>query len=251
MGVPRAEVLGEAPAQEARLTVSLLVPLGEGHNEQRETHWEWLRARWEALRPSWEVVEGRCRADRWCKATAVDNAARQANGDVWVICDADLWVESWPTLKEAAELARATAWVVPCGNVYRLDQQTTAGIVAHDPDRPVDWPTRNTVLARVPYRLIPAGGIFAVTPDNYRASGGFDPRFIGYGGEDTSLACALNTLVGEPARLDASVWHLAHPLTGVAKLGRPSGGNDRMARRYLRCEGDPIAMRELIDSREG
>ena len=29
-----------------------VVPLGDGHNDTRETNWEWLRARWEALRPN-------------------------------------------------------------------------------------------------------------------------------------------------------------------------------------------------------
>lgn len=234
------------------MNVSLIVPLGDGHNEQRETHWEWLRARWEALRPQWQIVEGRCRADRWCKATAVQAAAEQATGDVWVITDADLWVESWPTLKEAAQLATTNPWVVPCGNVYRLNPEATATIVAHDPDADIHWPVERSQLAAGrttnPYRLFPGGGILAITPDNYARSGGFDPRFNGWGGEDTSLASAINTLVGKPARLEASVWHLYH--RPASKIQRPSGPNDRLNRRYLHAEGDPRAMRQLIEDRE-
>lgn len=119
-------------------SVSLIVPLGDGHNDTRELHWEWLRARWEALRPDWEVIEGRCRADRWCKADAVADALRYAGGDVWVICDGDLWVESWPTLKESVLYAAEHGWCVPCGNVYRLHAEATAGIVGLDPDADVD-----------------------------------------------------------------------------------------------------------------
>lgn len=234
------------------MNVSLIVPLGDGHNDTRETNWEWLRARWEALRPSWEIVEGRCPADRWSKAHAVAQAVSQASGDVWVICDADLWVESWPTLKEAAELALVEPWVVPCGNVYRLNPEATRRITAADPDRPVDWPVYRSDLDlrgrnTNPYRMFPGGGIFALTPDAYRTAGGFDPRFVGWGGEDTSLACALNTLVGRPARLEASVWHLHHPKSKIAaQIGRPSGPNERLNRRYLRAEGDPAAMSALI-----
>lgn len=234
------------------MKVSLIVPLGEGHNETRETNWEWLRARWEALRPTWEIVEGRRRADRWCKAEAVARAAEHATGDVWVISDADLWVESWPTLKDAALLAVEHGWCVPCGNVYRLNAITTQAITARDPDdHAIEWPTARSTLARHPYRLFPGGGIFAVTPDAYHAAGGFDPRFVGWGGEDTSLGAALSTLVGEPARLDASVWHLYHPLSKqVAKIGRMSGPNDRLNRRYLAADGDPVAMQQLISDRE-
>lgn len=234
------------------MNVSLIVPLGDGHNEQRETHWEWLRARWEALRPSWQIVEGRCRADRWSKATAVADAAKRATGDVWVICDADLWVESWPTLKEAALLAVMHPWVVPCGNVYRLNAVATADVVAVDPDREVHWPTERTQLANSRntafYRLFPGGGIFAITPDNYERCGGFDPRFVGWGGEDLSYAAAANTLVGEPVRLEASVWHLWH--RPASKLARMSGPNDRLCRQFIRAEGDMAAMRQLISDRE-
>ncbi len=234
------------------MKVSLIVPLGEGHNETREANWEWLRARWEAIRPTWEIVEGRCRADRWCKAEAVADAARYADGDVWVISDADLWVESWPTLKDAALLAAGHGWSVPCGNVYRLNHPATAQIVERDPDdQGIDWPVANSSLARRPYRLFPGGGILAVTPDAYDAAGGFDPRFVGWGGEDTSLGAALSTLVGEPARLEASVWHLYHPMSKqAAKIGRMSGPNDRLARRYLAADGDREAMQRLISDRE-
>lgn len=234
------------------MNVSLIVPLGDGHNDTRETHWEWLRARWEALRPDWQIVEGRCPADRWNKAQAVAQAAPHATGDVWVICDADLWVESWPTLKEAAELATTHPWVVPCGNVYRLNHEATRDICELDPDRPVDWPTHRGALDlrgrnTNPYRLFPGGGILAVTPDNYHRAGGFDARFVGWGGEDTSLAAALDTLAGPHHRLESSVWHLWHPKSKqAAKLGRPSGRNEDLNRRYLRANGDTEAMSALI-----
>ena len=228
------------------MNVSLIVPLGDGHNDTREAHWEWLRARWEALRPAWEVVEGRCRADRWCKAEAVHNATTNATGDVWVICDADLWVESWPTLRDAALYASEHGWCVPCGNVYRLNATATNDIVAHDPDdQTITWPTNRTAMARNPYRLFPGGGIFAITPDAYRTAGGFDPRFVGWGGEDLAFAAALRTIVGEPARLEASVWHLHH--RPASKVGRMSNTNDRLCRRYLHAEGDTVAMSRLIE----
>lgn len=231
------------------MRVSLIVPVADGHNETRTRNWEWLSARWEALRPTWEIVEGHAPADRWCKATAVSDAITRATGDVWVISDADLWVESWPTLKDAALYAAEHGWCVPCGNVYRLNPIATNELVEHDPDdQTITWPTNNGSLYRRPYRLFPGGGIFATTPDAYHQAGGFDPRFVGWGGEDTSLACAYTTLVGPPARLEASVWHLYHPMSKqAAKIGRPSGVNERLNRRYLHAEGDHVAMTQLIE----
>ena len=87
-----------------------------------------------------------------------------------------------------------------------------------------------------------------VAADAYHQAGGFDPRFIGWGGEDTSLGAALSTLVGEPARLEASVWHLYHPMSKhVAKIGRMSDVNEHLNRRYLAANGDREAMQRLID----
>ncbi len=83
------------------------------------------------------------------------------------------------------------------------------------------------------------------TPDAYRTAGGFDPRFVGWGGEDLAFAAALRTIVGEPTRLEASVWHLHHRL--ASKIGRMSNTNDRLCRRYLHAEGDTVAMSRLIE----
>ena len=143
--------------------------------------------------------------------------------------------------------------MVPCGNVYRLNAPATADIVARDPDRPVEWPTARSSLDmgtrnNNPYRLFPGGGIFALTPDTYDMVGGFDPRFIGWGGEDTSLGAALDTMAGPHHRLEASVWHLRHPKSKQAdKIGRPTGVNERLNRRYLAANGDREAMQRLID----
>ena len=142
-------------------------------------------ARWEALRPNGK--SSKAAADRWCKAEAVNDAARYATGDVWVICDADLWVESWPTLRDAAGSHEPTAGPSPAATSTastRPPPPTSSPTTrpAHRLARPT--PQIDTSLRNAnPYRLFPGGGIFAVTPDAYDQAGGFDPRFVGWGGE--------------------------------------------------------------------
>ena len=81
---------------------------------------------------------------------------------------------------------------------------------AHRLARPTPQP-RHQPPQRQPLPAVPRRRHLRRHPDAYDQAGGFDPRFVGWGGEDTSLGAALTTLVGPPARLEASVWHLWHP----------------------------------------
>jgi hypothetical protein len=55
-------------------------------------------------------------------------------------------------------------------------------------------------------------------------------------------------MAGPHHRLEASVWHLRHPKSKQAdKIGRPTGVNERLNRRYLAANGDREAMQRLID----
>ena len=58
-------------------------------------------------------------------------------------------------------------------------------------------------------------------------------------------------LAGPHHRLEASVLHLRHPKSKRADMiGRPTGVNERLNRRYLAVNGDREAMRRLISDRE-
>ncbi|MFK4998906.1 galactosyltransferase-related protein [Bacillus sp. N9] len=54
------------------------------------------------------------------------------------------------------------------------------------------------------------GGINVVPRKHFETVGGFDERFVGWGGEDDAFAASLNTLCGYVKRLDATIYHLWH-----------------------------------------
>src|SRR6185503_18301619 len=80
--------------------------------------------------------------------------------------------------------------------------------------------------------------------------GGFDERFIGWGGEDVAFAQACRVMTGEPERIEGPVYHLYHArslernpslLTYIEAQG--------LAMRY-RDARTPEAMQSLLDERK-
>lgn len=58
---------------------------------------------------------------------------------------------------------------------------------------------------------IPQGGPRVVTRDLWETVKGFDPRFVGWGGEDDVFARCAEILVAGPKRLDGTLVELWHP----------------------------------------
>lgn len=149
----------------------------------------------------YEVVEGSC-PEPWRKAVAVADAARRTDADILVVADADCLCDG-VDLAVAAVFSGAT-WAVPHNLVHRLDEAATGAV--YDGAAPV----ATTGRAQRPYVGFAGGGIVAIARAVYDRVP-LDPRFEGWGGEDSSWALALTCLAGEPARFAADLFHLWHP----------------------------------------
>lgn len=172
-----------------------------------------VAGRYEAA--GFEVVEGAC-AGPWRKAVAVADAARRTSADVLVVADADCLCDGLAGAVEAVE--GGAAWAVPHLMVHRLDEAATEAVYAGaDPGTTVGRTQR-------PYKGFAGGGI-VVLPRVVYDKVPMDPRFEGWGGEDSSWALALGCLIGKPTRLGHDLHHAWHP---------PA---DRMTRRW----GSPLS----------
>lgn len=221
--------------------ISVLVPLSI-ESWERDRNWAWLRGHWLEQFPGWELVEqpdpGR---GGWSKGRAVNQAARRAAGDTFVLADADVWVRP-DVLREA--VAADAPWVVPHRTVFRLDRDTTETVLTGQlPLEPSAVPRAN--LDRRGYRGVAGGGLTVLTREAFETVRGVDPRFIGWGGEDVCLARALDTLVGRHERLAGDLWHFWHPPQDRPG-GRAPDVNDRLSGRYLEAVDKPDEMRALI-----
>jgi hypothetical protein len=176
-----------------------------------------------------EVVEGTC-AGPWRKAVAVADAARRTVADVLVVADADCL--SGGVAAGVAAVEAGAVWAIPHLTVHRLDQAATEAVYAGTD--PADTRGRT----QRPYKGFAGGGIVVLGRAAWKQVP-LDPRFEGWGGEDSSWALALACLAGQPARLGADLYHLWHP---------PS---DRMSRRWGSPESRLLEIRYIRAARSG
>lgn len=224
-----------------------------GDDVDRLAAWSWIRSRYAAAHPGWKVVEAPHEpveqgGERlWSKARAVNRAVENLDAELLVIADADLFVPASAFIDATWHLGRRH-WVVPYGAIHRLGIHETRRVLDSEPWRGFGPPARRELECK-PYPGQPGGGILMVRREAWELVGGFDPRFVGWGGEDTSLGIALDTLAGPHLRLAAPLFHLWH--APVSRFNSPAYlANLRLQAAYVGAAGDPDAMRALIGQRD-
>jgi hypothetical protein len=145
--------------------------------------------------------------DPFNKSLAVNNAAKSATGDVFLILDADSWVEP-RFIHEAvnAIVYRKAPWVVPIRKNFRLKADVSERLMALDPTGPLP-----PIQLRDAETSGPVVGFLHIMPRKaFEAVGGMDERIRGWGGEDTAFVRAMTVVNGAPLRLPGTVvclWH--------------------------------------------
>jgi GT2 family glycosyltransferase len=144
------------------------------------------------------------------KSWGFNVGARVARGAVLAFCDADLLVGD--SLDEALDLcARGYAVAKPYVRMIDLDVDESRAIrdgrgaaASIDATRP----GREAVGERV----VLCGGLFAIRRDAFVHLGGFDERFVGWGGEDDAMTVKVERARLSCVELDREVaLHLHHP----------------------------------------
>jgi len=240
---------------------SILVPF-RGDGGQRDRVWSWLSAFYTAHLRDTEIVIGQDDGTPFSKSCAVNDAAARAQGDVFVILDADAYIDPTVlrTCAAAIQEAKTPLWFVPYKRMFRANQETTDLLLARPPRKPWD----ETQFVTEPDHLGDGtGGISnrygalaqIVSRRAFKRVGGWDPRFRGWGQEDNSFARAVDTLYGGRSTTKSRVWHLWHERPGkeFGPRARVWEGQDKprvnsdLGGRYRVATGDKLAMRALVD----
>lgn len=225
--------------------LSVIVPFRFG-DPDRDRAWTFVRRRYLDLLHAEIVVGAYPQRGAWSKGLAVSRAVSRARSDLFLITDADVYVSQRAIEETVEAVLSGAAWGQPHGYVYRLSRAMSGSVVSGMIDQePRVLPGR--MLERRAHPGPHGGGMVVCTRDAYEASGGIDPRFTGWGGEDISFARALDTLAGPCARGQAIMWHLWHERMPRRPGNRASEENERLAARYLIASGNPDAMRRLRD----
>lgn len=176
----------------------------------------------------------------WVKAAAVNPAVARTAAEVVVVTDAD--VISDGTIPAVDAVRQGAAWAVPHWEVRRLNRRATRLVL--DGAEPSEF-GQGRGFAEAPYAGVVGGGIVVARRD-VLVDCPLDPRFEGWGDEDSAWGWALTTLHGPPARPKAVLWHLWHE--PQQREHRKFGSQDGLAlrRRYRAALGRPEVMRRLI-----
>lgn len=168
------------------------------------------------------------------KALAVEDALRRTDADRLVVADADVWC---PGLAEAADRTDRPV-VIPHSNVHRLTESDTRRVLAGG-NRP--YQTCERVR-----RGVAGGGIVIINRATYEQVP-LDPRFQGWGQEDTSWGLALTTMTGKITRYSHPLIHLWHPPQERQSRAVGSTAGRQLEVRYHNATTSREAMAVLID----
>jgi len=140
----------------------------------------------------------------WSKGWAVHQPVADSDAEVVIIADADS-VVTVKDLRWSVAQAIKHGWAYPHTVVRRLNADASERVLAGG---------RLGGELVQPERFAAAGGgVVVLRRDVWElAGGGFDPRFVGWGGEDAALGLVLGRLVHpfQPSGV-RPLWHLWHP----------------------------------------
>lgn len=205
------------------MKLSFLIPFRDSDGTRTAGH-QWLLKRWQHFYPEAEFcIAPDDGIDPFNKSLAVNNAAQLATGDIYIVLDADTWVEpKW--MEEALErISKGIPWVIPVNKNLRLRKEPSEKIMAGDPTGP---------LPAIPSQWIetrgPVVGFCHIMPRAaFEAVGGYDERIRGWGGEDTSFTWAMDIVNGKHRKLHGIAMCLWHDRPRDGRKFRIWHGQDR------------------------
>lgn len=216
--------------------VEVVVPW-RGGCPHRDRAWAWIRPHLE--RPGRTVTLAPAPDGPWSKAAAVTPAIAASRANTIVVADADIWT---PGLEQAIDAVdRGAPWAIPHTTVLRLTEHATAEVL--DGTRTL---APGVPLEERPYRGVVGGGCVVLRRD-VALDVPLDPRFTGWGQEDTSWGIALHHLAGPAVQSTGWLFHLWHP--PQERLDRRYGSVEGRAlyRRYRAARSSPDALRQIIE----
>lgn len=232
--------------------LSILVPFRSDHAE-RARNWRWLKKYYKYWLPEAEIVIG---TDKWSwrkkpfsKTVAVNRAALKAKGQIFLILDADAFLEWTDVLKCVEKIRRATRrgeklWLTPYRRLFRLTERTTKAVLFTDPKHPVqftDPPSDSEIEGKEGSGHGHHFGAMAqmMPREAFFAAGMMDERFRNWGSEDRSFLMAVDTLWGIHKSTDNQILHFHHPKFGTSFKTRSwsdeaahSESNEALGKRY-------------------
>ena len=226
--------------------ISVLIPY-EPDNGSRDKAFKWVLNFYNINMPEAEICIGKSNSELFSRSQAINDAAKKATRSIYLIVDADLILDP-KIVCESKELLKKHAWIIPFNSINYLTESSTKTIFSNVPKWPITSEVKFERIKKPTKQTPCVGGVNIVSRKNFERVGGFDERFIGWGGEDRAFMSAMNTLCGQYYRINSEIFHLWHPYIGPKR--NPNYKNNSILRdRYLNNTGNIKEITKLINER--
>jgi hypothetical protein len=182
-------------------TATICIPWRDSGVPERARAKDFIVNHYEKALP---VVLGDSGHAEFNRAASRNTAAEQAGTDVLVFVDADAYI---PLLQidAAVEMAMKTGLLVkPFEAGGYLTKESSDELLHGDYYWHIDW-----MHPPVPGFV---GLAWAIRRDKFELLRGFDPNFVGYGGEDNAFCAACDNLIGHTLHVGGFGYSLWHPM---------------------------------------
>lgn len=210
-----------------------------------------VKKRWQEKMPDVELIIGINNDECFNKSKAINEAARQATGDYFIIIDSDI-VFGTKLIDKIADIVMDYPWIIPWKRCCMLSREYSAKFYGDDVF---------TLPKMVSIRDIKNHDIEIITPDidglymnvvsreAFMAIGGMDERFVGWGCEEVAMAMVLMTLFGKPYRMNEQIFHLYHKRDTNETECLNYKSNRELCYRYRAAFGNQDAIKALLAER--
>jgi GT2 family glycosyltransferase len=225
--------------------ISILIPY-QPDNGPRDITFNWIKKYYEASMPEAELcIGGLASGGLFNRSQAFNTAAKNATREILVLADGDV-IYNPAIIDEAVKLLDNYPWVIPFRGVVNLSPDNTNRLLETEPNWPLNTYLDDYYIDNYYERF--AGKLMVMRRKTFIAAGGYDERFVGWGGDDDAFVHALETLCGTYIKLENEVIHLWHPRTDWSNAPNPDA-NLNILGRYIEANGNKEAMLKLINER--
>ena len=225
---------------EQGLKVSVIIPYRPG-DPNRDKHFPYILNKWKTDFPDFEyIVCDDSDPNTFNRGRAINEGALTATGNLFIFADADGLLEKSSIQKGLDELIKnPDGWslAVPFKGINFMGEYETFRIMRGEAPGNVTpvlhkWTNGSTGICQI------------VWADKFFESGGYDPRFCGWGFEDAAWTLYMETFYGPVFYVKREAYHLYHVPTRNPKTDNFVKGQ-LLCRRYETVFGDKRLMRKL------
>ncbi len=171
---------------------------------ENDINWRYVEKRYKTLMPNSEICLGDYPKDNYSKSTAINNAAKKAAGDVFIIADSNI-VFNPDSIKKGLDALKIFPLVIPFGDIIYINQQSTRELYRLDPSLNINENFFNAYKKEP----LPLGYFFIVPRICFEFIGGFDEAITEWDEDNMDFIYRLSDEFGEYGRLEEYfMWNL-------------------------------------------